>query len=37
VELRHIGTYGGVVATQVLKGITITERGKRFVSTRVLQ
>jgi hypothetical protein len=37
VELRHIGTYGGVVATQVLKGVNITERGKRFVSMRVLQ
>ncbi len=37
VELRHIGAYGGVVATQVLKGVTITERGKHFVSTRVLQ
>jgi len=37
VELRHIGAYGGVVATQMLKGVTITERGKRFVSTRVLQ
>src|SRR5438094_935449 len=37
VELRHIGAYGGVVATQVLKGITITERSKRFVNTRVLQ
>src|SRR5437899_1858364 len=37
VELRHIGAYGGVVATQMLKGVTITERDKRFVSTRVLQ
>jgi len=37
VELRHIGAYGGVVATQMLKGVAITERGKRFVSTRVLQ
>jgi len=37
VELRHTGAHGGVVATQVLKGITITERGKHFVSTRVLQ
>jgi len=37
VELRHIGAYGGVVATQVLKGVNITERNKRFVSTRVLQ
>jgi len=37
VELRHIGIYGGVAATQVLKGVTITERGKHFVSTRVLQ
>ncbi len=37
VELRHVGAYGGVVATQVLKGVTITERGKHFVSTRVLQ
>ena len=37
VELRHIGAYGGVVATQVLKGVTITERSKHFVSTRVLQ
>src|SRR2546422_2152098 len=37
VELRHIGAYGGVVATQVLKDVTITERGKHFVSTRVLQ
>jgi len=37
VELRHIGTYGGVVATQVLKDITITEKGTHFVSARVLQ
>jgi len=37
VELRHIGTHGGVVASQVLKGVTITERHKQFVSTRVLQ
>jgi len=37
VELRHTGAYGGVVATQVLKGVTITERSKHFVSARVLQ
>jgi uncharacterized protein len=37
VELHHIGTYGGVVATQMLKGLTITERGKHFISTRILQ
>lgn len=37
VELRHIGTHGGVVASQVLKSVTITERGKQFASTRVLQ
>jgi hypothetical protein len=37
VELRHFGAYGGVVAAQVLKGVTITKRGKHFVSTRVLQ
>jgi uncharacterized protein len=37
VELRHIGAYGGVVATQILKGVTITKRGKHFVSTRVLE
>jgi hypothetical protein len=37
VELRHVGTFGGVVETQVVRGITVTERGKRFVSARVLQ
>jgi hypothetical protein len=37
VELRHIGAFGGVVATQILKGVTITKRGKHFVSTRVLE
>ncbi|TLY22094.1 MAG: hypothetical protein E6K68_04020 [Nitrospirae bacterium] len=37
VELRHIGAYGDVVATQVLKDITITERGTHIVSRRVLQ
>ncbi len=37
VELRHVGTFGGVVETQVMRGVTVTERGKRFVSTRVLQ
>ncbi len=37
VELRHIGAYGGVMAIQALKGVTITERGKHFVSMRVLQ
>ena len=37
VELRHIGVYGGVVATQMLKDVTITERGKHFISTRILQ
>jgi hypothetical protein len=37
VELRHIGAHGGVVATQILKGVTITKRGKHFVSTRVLE
>jgi uncharacterized protein len=37
VELRHVGAYGGVVAAQVFKGVTITKRGKHFVSTRVLQ
>ncbi len=37
VELRHIGTFGGVVETQVVQGVTVTERGTRFVSTRVLQ
>ncbi len=36
-ELRHIGAYGDVVATQVLKDVTITARGKRFVSARVVQ
>jgi hypothetical protein len=37
VELRHVGTFGGVVETQVLRGVTVTERGTRFVSARVLQ
>ncbi|MBI3810518.1 MAG: hypothetical protein HY284_08710 [Nitrospirae bacterium] len=37
VELRHVGTFGGVVETQVMRGVTVAERGKRFVSTRVLQ
>jgi hypothetical protein len=37
VELRHIGLSGGVVATQVIRGIAVTERGKRFVSARVLE
>ena len=37
VELRHIGIYGGVVATQVIHGVAVDERGKRFVSARVLQ
>jgi hypothetical protein len=37
VELRHIGTSGGVTATQVVRGVVIAERSKRFVSTRVLQ
>ena len=37
VELRHVGTFGGVVETQVMRGVTVTERGRRFVSTRVLQ
>ena len=37
VELRHVGTFGGVVETQVVRGVTVTERGRRFVSTRVLQ
>jgi hypothetical protein len=37
VELRHVGTFGGVVETQVMRGVTVTERGTRFISTRVLQ
>lgn len=37
VELRHVGAFGGVVETQVLRGVTVTERGTRFVSARVLQ
>lgn len=37
VELRHIGLSGGVMATQVLRGIVVAERGTRFVSARVLQ
>lgn len=37
VELRHVGISGGVVEKQVVRGVTVTERGKRFVSTRVLQ
>lgn len=37
VELRHVGIFGGVVETQVMRGVTVTERGTRFVSTRVLQ
>jgi hypothetical protein len=37
VELRHIGLSGGVVATQVLRGIVVAEQGTRFVSARVLQ
>jgi len=37
VELRHVGTFGGIVETQVVRGITVTDRGKRFVSARVLQ
>jgi hypothetical protein len=37
VELRHIGILGGVVEAQVVRGVTVTERGKRFLSARVLQ
>ena len=37
VELRHIGLSGGVVATQVIRSVTVAERGTRFVSARVLQ
>jgi hypothetical protein len=37
VELRHVGILGGVVETQVVRGVTVTERGKRFLSARVLQ
>lgn len=37
VELRHVSTFGGIVETQVVRGITVTDRGKRFVSARVLQ
>lgn len=37
VELRHIGISGGVVETQVLRGVTVPEQGTRFVSARVLQ
>ena len=34
VELRPIGTSGGVTATQVVRGVVIAKRSKRFVSTR---
>ena len=37
VELRHVGVGGGVMERQVLRGVIVPERGKRFVSTRVLQ
>jgi hypothetical protein len=37
VELRHVGAFGGIVETQVMRGVTVTERGTRFVSARVLQ
>lgn len=37
VELRHIGLSGGVVASQTMRGVVVHERGKRFVSSRVLQ
>jgi hypothetical protein len=37
VELRHIGLFGGVVASQTMRGVVVPERGKRFVSARVLQ
>ena len=37
VELRHVGIGGGVVERQVLRGVIVPERGKRFVSARVLQ
>jgi uncharacterized protein len=37
VELRHIGFSGGIVATQVIRSVTVTEQGKRFISARVLQ
>jgi hypothetical protein len=37
VELRHVDSTGGVVEKHVVRGVTVTERGKRFVSARVLQ
>ena len=37
VELRHVGVGGGVVERHVIQGVTVSERGKRFVSSRVLQ
>ena len=37
VELRHVGIGGGVVERHVIQGVIVPERGKRFVSTRVLQ
>lgn len=37
VELRHIDIAGGVAETQLLRNVTVTARGKRFVSARVLQ
>jgi uncharacterized protein len=37
VELRHMGMSGGVVGTQMVRNVTVPERGKRFVGARVLQ
>jgi len=36
-ELRHIGLSGGVVETQMVRGVVVPERGVQFVSARVLQ
>jgi len=36
VELRHVGWAGGIVETQILRGVTVTARGTKFVSARVL-
>ncbi len=37
VELRHVGSSGAVLTSQIIRGVVVPEQGKRFVSARVLQ
>ncbi len=37
VEFRHVGKFGGVVERQTVRGVTVADGQKRFLSTRVLQ